>query len=98
MDNIDDNNKELNGPDVSTEKGELSFESALRELEAVTTKLERGQLSLEESIQLFNTGVRLSAFCQDKLNEAKQKISQLLPESDDGTEIPFEGRQSEYKD
>lgn len=45
MDNIDGNNKELNGSDVSAGISELSFESALRKLETVTTQLERGQLN-----------------------------------------------------
>lgn len=61
---------------------ELSFESAYNELEEVITKLESGQLSLEESLNLYERGKQLSAHCQALLENAELRIKRL---EDDGT-------------
>jgi exodeoxyribonuclease VII small subunit len=55
-----------------------SFEEALKLLEDVVAKLESGEARLEETIRLFEEGMRLSAVCQKRLDEADRKIEVLL--------------------
>ncbi len=57
---------------------ELTFEEALKSLENVVAKLESGEPNLEESIRLFEEGMRLSALCQKRLDDADRKIESLL--------------------
>lgn len=54
-----------------------SFESALSKLEDVVLKLEKGEETLEESINLFKSGTELVAFCNNVLKNAEQKITEL---------------------
>ena len=61
-----------------------SFESSLKELEQIVEQLEAGDLPLEQSLELFERGVRLSRECQRRLDEAEQKVEILL-KGDDGT-------------
>lgn len=56
---------------------EMTFESALKQLELITSKLEGGALALDESMKLYEQGVKLSDFCAAKLNEAELKIKTL---------------------
>lgn len=62
-------------PDTSPE---LSFEEALGKLENNVRTLEVGELSLEESLKIFEEGMKLSKLCSSKLEEAEQKIEILL--------------------
>jgi exodeoxyribonuclease VII small subunit len=55
-----------------------TFESSLGELEKIVRQLEDGDLSLEESLKLFENGVRLSRECQERLNAAERRIEILL--------------------
>lgn len=59
-----------------------TFETSLGELEKIVRKLEDGDLSLEESLKLFEDGVKLSRECQERLNQAERRIEVLLKESD----------------
>lgn len=54
------------------------FESSLVALERIVREMERGDLPLERSLELFEQGVRLSRECQDRLNEAERRIEVLL--------------------
>jgi len=54
------------------------FEAALDELEQIVGKLERGELKLEESLQLFERGVALTRQCRTSLDAAELKVKQLL--------------------
>ncbi len=54
------------------------FESSLSKLERIVRELERGDLPLEKSLQLFEEGVRLTRECQHRLNEAERRIEVLL--------------------
>jgi exodeoxyribonuclease VII small subunit len=54
------------------------FEEALTELEALTERLERGDLPLEEALKLFERGVALTRHCQRSLQAAQQKVEILL--------------------
>jgi len=58
--------------------GKPSFEAQLAELEAVVERLERGELTLEESVRLFEEGVRLSNACKKELSSAEGRIQMLL--------------------
>ena len=54
------------------------FEDALKKLEKIVSKLEEGDIPLEESLKLFEEGIRLSRFCNQKLDEAEKKVEILL--------------------
>jgi exodeoxyribonuclease VII small subunit len=55
-----------------------TFESSLSSLEKIVRQLEQGDLSLEESLKLFEDGVKLSRECQQRLNQAERRIEVLL--------------------
>ena len=63
---------------------EKSFESSLKELEEIVGRLEEGDLPLEQSLELFEQGIRLSRDCQKRLDEAERKVEILL-KGNDGT-------------
>lgn len=56
----------------------LSFEKALEELESIVTKLEEGGLSLDESLALFEKGVKLARYLREELQKAEKKVEILL--------------------
>ena len=60
---------------------ELKFEAALRRLEEIVQKLEKGDLPLEESLVLYEEGIRLSRHCHSKLEEAEGKIEMLMKDA-----------------
>jgi exodeoxyribonuclease VII small subunit len=59
------------------------FEDALNKLEKIVSKLEEGDLPLDESLKLFEEGIRLSRFCNQKLDEAEKKV-EILSKGKDG--------------
>jgi exodeoxyribonuclease VII small subunit len=59
-----------------------TFEASLQELEKIVRRLEDGDLPLEESLKLFEKGVRLSRECQERLNQAERRIEVLLKDED----------------
>ncbi|WP_257348018.1 exodeoxyribonuclease VII small subunit [Pseudalkalibacillus decolorationis] len=64
-----------------------TFEESMEELEVIVNKLEEGDVPLEESIRLFQEGMKLSKQCNDKLQKVEKQMDELLNE-DGGTE-PF---------
>lgn len=56
----------------------MTFEASLKELEKIVRRLEDGDASLEDSLKLFEDGVRLSRECQERLNQAERRIEILL--------------------
>lgn len=68
---------------------EPDFEQSLKELEALVEKMEKGDLSLEESLQAFERGVQLTRSCQKALVCAEQKVQQLLEQSENASPVPF---------
>ncbi len=64
----------------------MTFETAMNQLNEIVAKLESGQAPLEESLKLFEKGSELVTFCYDKLNKAEQKISQMTALEQNGTE------------
>ena len=53
------------------------FEAAIAELESIVKKLEEGDLALEQSLELYERGVKLSRFCHSRLEEAERRIEVL---------------------
>jgi exodeoxyribonuclease VII small subunit len=62
-----------------------TFESSLAALERTVRELERGELPLEKSLELFEEGVKLSRECQERLNEAERRIEVLLQDDEGRT-------------
>ena len=65
-------------PNISKEIAALSFEDALRELEAIVKQLEQGQVKLDDAISAYERGAQLKAHCEKKLAEAKMKVEQIV--------------------
>lgn len=61
---------------------QISFEEALSELEEIADKLERGQLTLEDSIKAYERGMELKNTCSTRLKEAEGKIEFLSKNTD----------------
>lgn len=70
--------------------GELTFEEALEKLELIVQRLEKGQISLDESLETFEQGMKLAGFCSQKLAKAERKVEQLIEENGKLRTIPFE--------
>jgi exodeoxyribonuclease VII small subunit len=64
-----------------------TFEESLKQLETIVNQLERGDLPLEESLKLFEEGVRLSSACKQDLDTAEGKV-QILMKQRDGSMKP----------
>ena len=62
---------------TETPVDQMSFEQAMKELETVVGQLERGDVALDESIALYERGAELKKRCEDKLNEAQEKVAKL---------------------
>ncbi len=60
-----------------TEQKDMNFETALGELEKIVAQLESGQGDLENSIKIYERGVALRKFCEDKLKEAEARIEKI---------------------
>ncbi len=68
-----------------------TFESSLKELESIVDKLEKGELSLEESLKLYEQGLKLVKFCSSQLDAAEKKIEILQKELNGQMKtVPFE--------
>lgn len=73
-----------------------NFERSLEELETIIHKLEAGDLSLDQSLELFERGVTLSRACRQRLDAAERRIEILLKGSDGTrTPVPFEDSESD---
>ena len=74
-----------------TEPTEPTFEQAMARLGEIVEKLEDGDLPLEESLTLFEEGVKLSKLTHTKLDQAQHKVEQLLGIGEDGRAkvVPF---------
>jgi len=69
----------------------LKFEQALKRLEEIVEELEKGNLSLDESLKRYEEGIKLSRFCTKKLEETERKV-ELLTKNKNGEfeKIPYE--------
>jgi len=74
-----------------------SFEQAMEQLTKIVTQLEQGELPLEESLRLFEEGVKLSRMAQERLDAAQQRIERLLSVDAQGRPktAPFESTDDE---
>ncbi|KAF3982223.1 MAG: exodeoxyribonuclease VII small subunit [Methylococcales symbiont of Hymedesmia sp. n. MRB-2018] len=70
-------------------KSTTLFEDSLEELEQLVEQMEKGELSLEESLKSFEKGVKLTNTCQKALQEAEQKVQILLEKNGQQTVEPF---------
>lgn len=61
---------------------EISFEDAIGRLEEIVRNMESAELTLEESLKLFEEGIKLAQFCTKKLDETEQRIELLLKDED----------------
>ncbi|WP_207060866.1 exodeoxyribonuclease VII small subunit [Motiliproteus sp. SC1-56] len=72
-------------------KKSLDFEQSLGELEALVNRMEQGELSLEESLAAFEEGIRLTRECQQRLEQAEQRVQVLIEESGELKTRPLDG-------
>ena len=68
----------------AAEGAALSFEAAIKRLTEIVQTLERGELPLEESLRLFEEGVKLSRVSQQRLDAAEKRVEQLLAVDEQG--------------
>ena len=67
----------------------INFEQALAELEQLVERMEQGDLPLEDALKQFERGVELTRHCQQALQDAEQKVEQLLEKNGDIEIVPF---------
>ena len=78
-----------------SENDELTFEQAYEQLEKIVEKLEAGELSLDESMALFEEGIKLERLCGEKLDGAELRINELTSREGGVTGVkPFEAEES----
>lgn len=68
----------------------LSFEAALKELEQIVSKLEQGQVDLEDSIVLYERGQALKAHCETKLKAAEGRLEKIVQGANGPTAEPMD--------
>ncbi len=68
---------------------EVKFEELIEKLEDITNKLEKEQLSLDESVKLFEEGMKISKECNSKLEDAEKRITILINKNDEISEENF---------
>lgn len=68
----------------------FEFENALGELEQLVARMERGDLSLEDSLQAFEQGISLTRQCQQALASAEQRVQILLEQNGESVAQPFQ--------
>ena len=70
---------------------EKKFEAAMARLEEIVSELEKGDVPLEQSLKLFEEGIKLSRVCNKRLEEAERKVEILLKDKNGNiTAEPFE--------
>jgi exodeoxyribonuclease VII small subunit len=82
--------KKINEGSNEENTGEsLSFETALEKLEGLVEKLEKGNLTLDESLETFEQGMGFARVCTQKLSKAESRIEQLVLENGELRTKPF---------
>ena len=59
----------------------LTFESAMKRLEEIVTSLENGTVALDESLKLFEEGIKLTKYCENELKNIEAKAAKILEDS-----------------
>lgn len=75
---------------MSRRKSASHFEEAMEELEKLVEQMERGDISLEESLKSFERGIKLTRTCQQALQDAEQKVQILLEKNGQQSLEPFD--------
>jgi exodeoxyribonuclease VII small subunit len=73
-----------------TDSNLKDFEKALQQLEKIVSRMESGELGLEESLNQFEQGIKLAKNCQDTLTDAESRVEQLIEKNGLQQTIPFE--------
>jgi exodeoxyribonuclease VII small subunit len=68
----------MSEPSLPADIAAMSFEDALAELEGIVRRLEGGQVKLDEAIQSYERGAQLKRHCEQKLNEAQQRVDRIV--------------------
>ncbi|MFT5591789.1 MAG: exodeoxyribonuclease VII small subunit [Oceanicoccus sp.] len=76
---------------MADKQAPIDFEQSLAQLESLVEKLENSEFTLEQSLQAFEQGVKLTRQCQQALSQAEQKVQLLIGENGQSTAVPFEG-------
>ena len=76
----------------SADKSIKDFEKSLQNLEQIVSRMENGDLGLEESLKQFEKGIQLAKSCQDALSSAELKVKQLIEKNGLQQTIPFEDK------
>ena len=76
---------------MSESESTPDFEAALKTLEELVERMEAGELTLEQSLQCFEQGIRLTRECQKALTEAEQRVEILAGRDPVAQPRPFEG-------
>ncbi len=73
----------------------LNFEETLIKLEEVVNRLENEELSLDDSLKIFEEGINLYRLCSQELNKIENKINMIVEENGELKEIPFEHKEGD---
>jgi exodeoxyribonuclease VII small subunit len=68
----------MSDPIKASDIAAMSFEDALAELEQIVRRLEAGQVKLDEAILSYERGAQLKRHCEQKLNEAQQRVDRIV--------------------
>lgn len=74
---------------------EIDFEEAMKQLEEIVSQLEHGDVPLEKAIDLFQTGMKLSQLCGQKLAQVERKIEMIVEEGGEIQKKPFTSQAGE---
>lgn len=72
------------------DEANVSFESAMERLDRIVSELESGDVPLEQAIELFQEGMKLSRLCSQKLEQVERKIEMLIEEEGSLQKKPFQ--------
>ncbi|MEF2964449.1 exodeoxyribonuclease VII small subunit [Paenibacillus sp. M1] len=75
---------------MTQEQQELNFEEAMSQLEDIVSQLERGDVPLEQAIDLFQKGMQLSQLCGQKLSQVERKIEMIVGADGELAKKPFQ--------
>lgn len=80
---------------MTKDKKSVDFEQQLENLETLVESLESGDLSLEDSLKSFETGIKVARECQQALKAAEQKVELLMRQGDELVSRPFDPSDSD---
>lgn len=75
---------------MSRKKNELDFEQSLKALESLVQQMEQGDLTLQQSLEAFEEGVKLTRACQQQLETAEQRVQLLMEKNGEISAQPLD--------